>query len=809
MFKGLIYLHFCLLFSAMHVYATHDVVSGRVIDAQTRDPLAFVNLVIHDSRSGGMTDIDGFFRLTHHQPIRSVQLSYVGYETKTYRPDPGKDHHVVALHRKPVELAEVVVMPGENPAHRIVENAIRHRDVNNPENLSAFSYNSYNKFVFTGEMDAPGDGHGTSGNDTIADRISKYLAQRHFFLMETVTERRFRYPGHSNETILASRISGVQHPLFALFMSQMQSFSFYDDYIEIVGERYLSPLAPRSTRRYFFLLEDSTYTGNDTVFVISYRPLKGRIFEGMKGVMYINSNGWALQSVIAEPAYAEEGARVRIQQNYELIEGRQWFPTQLNTDFELADIPDLMGFKILGTGRTYLQDIKIEPPLTRRDFSPFHVEFSPETIVEDDAFWDDFRRDTLTFRELNTYHYLDSVAEEINLDRRIERLETLFGGYWRIGVFDADISRLLRYNKHEGLRPGFSLQTNDRLSRIIRFNSFAGYGFGDGTLKYGGGASFLVDRLSDMRVGYDYQYDVEERGGADFLASPQGPLSTQNLRGFFLETMDLAETHSAWLQFRTFRNYLTVRTYVNVEEVSFLDNYRYASDTDDYRMLDGQTRFFETGAQFRLAYGERFIISPRQIFALWGDYPVMQLNVARGMERFLDGEYDYWRLEAKVQKQFTIPMLGRQRWVLRAGYFSGEAPWNKRFNAPATYRKFSVTTTDAFATMRMDEFVSDRYVALFWYHHFENLLYRGEKFNPQFVLLANIAFGDMRDRDKHHNAGFNTMEKGYFESGFAILDLLGSGFSSLGLEFAYRYGPNAFPAFKDNYTLRLSYTFLF
>lgn len=109
----------------------------------------------------------------------------------------------------------------------------------------------------------------------------------------------------------------------------------------------------------------------------------------------------------------------------------------------------------------------------------------------------------------------------------------------------------------------------------------------------------------------------------------------------------------------------------------------------------------------------------------------------------------------------------------------------------------------------MDEFVSDRYIALFWYHHFENLLIRGNGFNPQFVITTNIGWGDMHDREKHLHTSFKTMDKGYFESGVAVLDLLGSGFTSLGIEFAYRYGPYAFPSFKDNFTLRLSYSFLF
>lgn len=795
-----------LFFGFVHAEeaAALNEIRGRVTDAGTGEPLAFVHLVIEDTQSGGLTDIDGFFYISHDAGIEYLQLSYVGYHHKRYYPPADESVHVIQLKRKTIDLQEVVVMPGENPARRIISNAIANREKNNPENLSSFSYKAYNKFIFTGEVDSPEPDTDSIASDTVSQNIAKYLEEHHFFLMETVTERKFLAPTRSNEHMLASRISGIQHPMFALFMSQMQSFSFYDDYIAVLGDRYLSPLAPGSLRRYAYHLEDTTYTGRDTVFVISYQPGYGRNFDGMKGVMYVNTNGWALQSVIAEPAHGQSDARIRIQQNYAFIDDRKWFPVQLNTDFEMPGLPELT---IVGTGRTYLQDIMIEPPFTRRDFSAFYVEFSPETIVEDDAFWDDFRPDTLTLRERNTYHYMDSIAEKHNLNRRVEWLETLFGGNWRIGLFDVDINSLVAYNQHEGFRPGLDVQTNERLTRWFAIQAKIGYGFGDHTLKYGGGASVLLYRPGDLRLGYAYSYDTAERGGSEFLER-KGLFAPAHLRRFFVESMDLTEKHTAWLQFRTFRNYLTLKPYASLEDVAFSDLYRYQPD-DKHAARSVDARFFEAGLQLRLAYGERFLYSPQRIMVLGGNHPVINLNISRGFDGLMDGEYDYWRIEARYQRSFRLRMLGRQQWTLQAGYFSGDAPWQKRFTAPASYRRFSVTTMNAFSTMRMDEFVSDRYIALFWYHHFENLLYRSENFNPGLVLLTNVGIGNMDDRDQHVNAPFEMMEKGFFESGVALLDIVGSGLSSLGLEFSYRYGPYAFPDFKDNYTLRLSYSFMF
>ena len=51
------------------------------------------------------------------------------------------------------ELGEVVILPGVNPAHRIINNVVNNRDLNNPEKMRSFSYTSYEQVIFT--IDGP------------------------------------------------------------------------------------------------------------------------------------------------------------------------------------------------------------------------------------------------------------------------------------------------------------------------------------------------------------------------------------------------------------------------------------------------------------------------------------------------------------------------------------------------------------------------------------------------------------------------------------------------------------------------------
>ena len=83
---------FILLFSVFSVSlsAQKNLISGRVIDADSRVALPFVNIVINEGYRGGTTDIDGKFSLRSKEVIKALRLSYVGYESQVYEVDNKK-----------------------------------------------------------------------------------------------------------------------------------------------------------------------------------------------------------------------------------------------------------------------------------------------------------------------------------------------------------------------------------------------------------------------------------------------------------------------------------------------------------------------------------------------------------------------------------------------------------------------------------------------------------------------------------------------------------------------------------------------
>ena len=127
------------------------MVSGKVLDAVTKEPLSFVSLAFKNSKIGTVTNIDGEYSLDTYYATDSLAVSYVGYKRLAKKIAKDKTQ-VLNFELQPtsVQLKEftIVAKDFENPAHEIIRRIIANKKVNNREKLDAYEYESYNKIEF-------------------------------------------------------------------------------------------------------------------------------------------------------------------------------------------------------------------------------------------------------------------------------------------------------------------------------------------------------------------------------------------------------------------------------------------------------------------------------------------------------------------------------------------------------------------------------------------------------------------------------------------------------------------------------------
>jgi len=380
-----------LLFLGTKLQGQYSI-SGQVVDGETKHPLAFVNIIFnHNVLTGTVTDINGRFRYSSVVAFESLTFSYVGYEQKTVVMDSpdGKDLSAVKLFPSAFVFEEIVVKAGENPANRIIRNVIANKKINNPENITSFKYTSYNKVIYDFALIKE-----DTSDSSLQELKSELFKDGHALIMESVTERKFIHPDNSEEVILGVKVSGFKNPSFAPLATDLQPFSFYKEIVPIFDIQYINPISDGSLTKYDFRIEDTLYQQKDTTFILSFKPQAGKNYEALKGLLYINTSTYAIQNVIAEP-YIKGLIDVKIQQQYQLVDGKQWFPEQLNFEiFVQVDSYEEVGMR--ANGKSHIKDVELQAELKKKDFSIEVLRLDEKASTRDTFFWKEHRVDPLT-----------------------------------------------------------------------------------------------------------------------------------------------------------------------------------------------------------------------------------------------------------------------------------------------------------------------------------------------------------------------------------------------------------------------------
>ncbi len=820
-----------------HIVSAQYTLRGQITDENSGEALAFVNIVYNRLQQGTTTDLDGFFSINSREPIQFLVLSYIGYQKDTIQASRFAQKDYVQLSMKPLALtlAEATVLPGENPAHRIIGLAIENRNRNNPEKSSAFSYTSYNKLYFTVDFSTLPivDTISTTTDslvikpevaDTLADstinrlqRAKQISDSLYFFIMESVSDRKFSPPDKNNEVVVANRMSGLKNPMFFMLATQMQSFSFYTDLITVYDKKYLSPISRGSPDKYLFIIEDTLFNeAFDTVFVISFRPRKGKNFEGLKGTLHINSRFYAIQNVQAEPYQQGSMMQVSIQQKYELVGNRQWFPVQLNTNFvfpSAAVAIDNYSMPLLGIGKSYISNIEIDPVFAPKTFDHIAIATSSDAHKKDEAFWMQYRPDSLSFRERNTYKLLDSVGREIKLDEKIAFIEILATGHIPIKFISIDLNRLMWYNHYEGYRLGLGLKTNERMLKWASIGGYAAYGFRDKSFKYGGQLELYLHKASELVAGVYYSHDVEI---ADYyrFAWSNSLISSEAYRDLLVTEFDPADSYTAAIEMRMFR-YLKTRFYLSHTDKTMVNDQRYfwggfPQLTYGVPIIDFVPEilsYTEAGVSAKLAIKETFLQTPKgNKLSMGTNYPVLWFNCALGVPTQYSNSGSYLKFQARIFKKFSTTHLGETFVTFAGGWASYHTPYSLLYKGPGTAGWLDVANT--FNTMGVNEFVSNSFTHLFLKHDFGSLLFRTKKWKPEIALLTNIGWSDysITSRFAHENilSGYNKM---YYESGLQINYILRNMFIGYGVGVYYRYGPYHLPETIDNFAFKFTMSF--
>ena len=109
-------------------------ITGRVIDNDTEEGVPFCNIYIAGETIGTTSDFDGYYTFKLKKYFEIITVSALGYKL-TSKPMANQAEQTMnfRLLGSSLQLEEVVVFAGENPANEIIRNIIVNKDENRLE----------------------------------------------------------------------------------------------------------------------------------------------------------------------------------------------------------------------------------------------------------------------------------------------------------------------------------------------------------------------------------------------------------------------------------------------------------------------------------------------------------------------------------------------------------------------------------------------------------------------------------------------------------------------------------------------------
>lgn len=734
------------------------VVSGRVIDAATGDPIPFANVIFKGHSTGSTTNFEGFYEMKIGLPVDSVLCSYIGYKPKTKAIDAGQSQVIdFQLEEDVISLQEVIFIAGENPAFEILRKVVNNKYVNDKKSLAAYQYETYTKVEvdvdniterfkdkgfmkkITQVMDSVDQMAGEDGKPILP-----------VFISESISEFYFRNnPKLQHERIVKSKISGVgvdDGSLISQFIgSSFQEYNFYSNWLNIVSKDFVSPIADGWKLYYEYDLTDSTLIGDDFCYRLDFFPKREQDLA-FQGTMWITKEEYALKQIdatISKSANLNYIEKVKIQQELVKTVAGAWIPSKNRILIDIGEITKNMA-GVLAKFYTSNQNIEVN--------KAHDLQFYRQPIVLDEnykrnngaEYWEEKRHEPLSPTEMSVYTMIDTLKNIPLVRTYTELINIAVNGYKKVGKLDfGPYISVYANNSIEGNRFQGGFRTNEDFSDKWILAARLAYGLKDEEFKYGGSVERIVSRSRWTTVKAEYTKDIDQVGLAaeDLLGNTVFLTATkfgELVRPYYYDQFKFTA------QRELFKGY-NQKVIFNYRTFDPLYGFAYKTNPElDDSPIESQITTAEVTIESRFAKDELFIQNENNRISLGTDkWPIFTIKYTRGIAGILGSDFSYNRMGINIRKNLRLGILGTSDFDVSAEHIFENLPYPLLKTHIGNESSFY--TQAAFNLMNFSEFASSTYIAFKYNHYFEGFVLNRiplmKKLKWRLVATANVLYG--------------------------------------------------------------------
>jgi len=754
-----------LCMAAVCSYAQTTRVKGRVTDAETGHGIPFCSIYFKNTSIGVSTDLEGYYSIETRDTTSNVLCaSILGYEkievkvrTHSYKEI---DFSLKALRNA---LDAAIVKPDNRRLTWILGNIWKSNHKNDPENLPHYTGDVYTKM----EADISNIDKGLRGLPYIGKRldfISQYIdtsvvSGRSYLPVMIAETKSTRYhnlsPKFDREIIEGSRISGIEEQnVISQFTGTMHlKTNFYDDFIIIMDNGIVSPVAEIGKNYYNYYLVDSLYVEGRKTWKIRFRPKKYVSAPTFNGEMNIDAEDFAVQSMHAKLAKGSNVNWTRDividEENTKKEEDGVWFykNNQMYVDLALNLSDSSKLYSLIAKRNCEWLSMNLDPIQEKRV-----LKTESRVIVEDDAsfrdedYWNYIRPYPMTVKEHGIYDMADAVRNHPAFKVAYAIGVAGFDGFIDVGkVGFGPLMQTYSTNNLEGKRFQFGMRTSKKFSKKFRIMGYAAYGTMDKNLKYGGTLEYMISRYPTKKLSIIAKKDVIQMGRGT------SPFTSGNL---------LASALSRGHQKMSPMDQVTIQ-YDHEWNAginnSFIFRHRRIYSNEFVPMVTPSGEILKSVAANEIGISTRFSKNETVTRAsfekkyLHTRYPVVQVEVTGGIKGITTGDFNYLKVTVDSKHKFNTPPFGSGRLLLNAGKIFGKVPYTmlKIHEGNSSY----ILDRSAFSCINYYEFASDTWAMINYEQNLKGMIFGViplvKKLQLREILTLKTAWGTL----SRHNDG--------------------------------------------------------
>ncbi len=796
------------------------VVTGKVTESETGDPIPFASIIFKGTTIGANTDFEGKFTLRTTKKVDSLQVVYVGFRPRTKAVKYGISQVInFQLAPSSYEKVEIEVIAGENPAYEIIRRAVRNKDRNDRKNILDYEYESYNKV----EVDVDNIGEKFAKRPlmrkikAVVDSLAKFAGEDGkplipIFISESISKYyASSKPFRTHEDVIKTKVKGVgldeSSFITNIIGTSLQQYNFYDNQVEILGKAFISPIASGWRFSYDFELKDSMFIGEDWCYKLIVYPRREADLA-FSGTIWITKEDYALKRldlITTSSTNINFVSKLKLQQELTRMRNGAWLPSKNRLLVDIANLNDQWA-GLLAKSYSSNRNFRINNQAPDELFDKA-VEFSEDAKTPSEDYWATARHDTLSGDELKMMKMIDTIRNMPVVKTYVEIIDIAINGSQRFGKVDVGpYLGTLAINNIEGLRLRAGFRTNSFFNKKWTIDGYGAYGTTDGRFKGSLGLEYIFSRKKWTNAGIYVQHDIDQLALQDNTFSRSGLFYALTKWGDIKVGRPFLNTSvSAFVSRDLFKGFSPTLTIKQTQYEPLFD-FVYPTMQSDGSVVPNYKGFSTTEGQLDIRYAAKEFLLEDNTNSRYGIYgrlsPIWTLKIIAGRASMGGEVLNYYRFSAGLNQYLNYGALGSGRYIIDVGMVPNKVPYpllKTHLGNP-----FAIYAAQAFNTMNFFEFVSDRWVSVSYQHFFEGLLLNSipaiKKLNLRLTMQGKLLYGGITAANQEYNtlpgvpSQFSSLDgRPYAEVGYGIENI----FRFIRVDFLHRLTyldrPNARP----------------